>query len=468
MVKDLTVGLRGGLRARLLLLTVIFIMVIEVLVYVPSIAQFRNSYIEQRLIAAQIAALSLEEAPDNMVSPALQNELLNAAEIRAVIIIRGDSRQLILRQNMPSKLADRLVQAEMGGLDLVKKAFETLYRGGEGFVQIAGPSSSPRFQSVQIVMSEKPLYDRMITYSWQFLGSSLIIALFTGFLIYFSISYLLIAPLNRVTESMAAFRRKPEDSTRTLEPSERGDELGVVEQELSKLQSSLHTSLKEKTHLANLGTAISKINHDLRNILATAQLSSDRLTASTDPTVKALLPRLLGSIDRAISLCENTLKYGKAEERTPQKSNINLRELMEEVALSLGLDDQNEVQWNNNVGKNTPVFADPDHLFRIMVNLGRNAVRAMAEGGTLTISAEPQPNDTMLIRFEDTGPGVPDNVREKLFMPFVGGPGGGSGLGLAIVKELVDAHGGEVSLEKSDANGTCFCVCLPNESTGKN
>jgi signal transduction histidine kinase len=107
--------------------------------------------------------------------------------------------------------------------------------------------------------------------------------------------------------------------------------------------------------------------------------------------------------------------------------------------------------------------ADAAQLFRILLNVLRNAGEALAEkGGTISVSAMRDGNATH-IDIADNGTGIPEKIRERLFQPFAGTTrAGGSGLGLAIARDLARAHGGDVTLMKSDATGTQFRVTIPD------
>lgn len=452
-----------SLSARLLVLTILLVMVVEVLIYLPSIAQFRLEFLGQRLTAAQTAALALEEVPGQMVSEKLEQELLQSSGLMAVIVLRGDSRQLLLRSDMPPALDGRFDLQRITFSESVTQAFQTLRRKGEGYIQVRGPSTNTRFHFVEFVLNETALYQAMAAYSRNILASTIIISMATAGLIFLALHYWMVRPMRRIRDNMAAFREKPEDSRRTIEPGGRKDEIGMTERELAHLQSELRQSLKQKDHLANLGTAVSKISHDLRNILATAQLWTDRLRAIDNPEAAPFVPRLIGSIDRAIRLCEKSLKYGRADEAAAEKQWLELAALVDEVGQSLGLSGDTPIAWNNNINRDMQAYADAEQLFRILLNLGRNAVQAMGEAGGVTLEAEADGDGLLHILVNDSGPGLPEKVRETLFVPFIGSAGGGTGLGLAIARELVRAHGGEILLDRSDNSGTTFRVCLPND-----
>ncbi|MCH7806539.1 MAG: HAMP domain-containing histidine kinase [Proteobacteria bacterium] len=459
----------NSLSSQLLVLIILFVMMIEVLIYVPSLAEFRKDYLDRRLVMAQVAALSLEEVPGQAVSLMLEKELLSAAEIQAVIVIRDDSRQLILRGDMPSKLEAVYDLRNPTSWELVVDAFTVLGRGGTGSIQVEGKPVNTRHQSVLIVLREAPLFEAMVAFSKSILITSLVISLATAGLVFLSIMIFLVRPTKRITDNLTRFAAQPESEKNTLKVSGRRNEIGLLEDQISHMQREIQKALQQKKHLTNLGLAVSKINHDLRNILATARLSIDRLTSGkARENQEQVMARLLRSVDRAVRLGERTLKYGKAEEPPPDKRMFPLAGLVVEVRESLRDGAGGGPRWVVKIPKTLKVNADREQLFRVLLNLCGNAIEAMEGAGVLTITGKVDGKEH-LIRVKDTGPGIPKNLQESLFIPFGGSTkGSGYGLGLAIAQELVRAHNGEILLEKSDPTGSVFCICLPAKQPRKN
>jgi signal transduction histidine kinase len=233
---------------------------------------------------------------------------------------------------------------------------------------------------------------------------------------------------------------------------------------MQSMQQQLTGNLKQKERLAQLGGAVAKISHDLRNILTSAQLFADRLEDSADPVVNRSVPKLVGSISRAVALCESTLKFGKAEEASPSRRPTPLAALVAEVAEAEGLAEEGTVACLIEVPEDLTIIADGEQIYRVLSNLIRNArqaIEATSQPGTIEISAS-ESSKGWKIRVGDTGPGLPDKAREHLFEAFQGGARkGGIGLGLAIAAELIRGHGGKLSLLRSDAEGTEFQIDLP-------
>jgi signal transduction histidine kinase len=348
--------------------------------------------------------------------------------------------------------------------ELLLVSLDCMLQGSDRVVRV---QSVPRLGGgdyIDILIDEAPIREDLISYTERLFALSLMIALFTSGLVFASLYYLFVRPMQRVTQSMVSFQERPEDPGRIIVPSNRLDEIGQAERVLATMQRELRQALQQREHLAALGTAVAKIQHDLRNILATAQLASDRLANSQDPAVKLLAPRLMQSIDRAIALATNTLKYGRAAERAPQKEALLLLPIAEEAmhaALAAGT---GGVIWTNAFDATLKVDADGEQLLRILLNIGRNAVQAL-DGRTdasIRVDAQRQ-NNKVAIDIADNGPGVPEAVLPSLFEPFSRrGRSEGSGLGLAIARELARAHGGDVSVLKTGAEGTVFRLTLPD------
>ncbi|MDP6564601.1 MAG: HAMP domain-containing sensor histidine kinase [Alphaproteobacteria bacterium] len=451
------------MSARLLILTVFFVMVSEVLIYVPSIARFRQTFLEDRVVSAHLASLALKATPDNMVSKELELELLASAMVRGIVLKRREARTLMLTEEMPPEVDAAFDLRDATPYDLIRDAFAALWEG-ERTIRVIGGYPDGSEGSLEVVIDEDQLHAAMVTYSTNILQLSIVISLITAGLVYLALQFLLVLPMRRLTASMVDFRREPENTTTMIADSGRGDEIGTAQRELRHMQDGLRAALKQRAHLAALGTAVSKINHDLRNILATAQIVSDGLAGVEDPTVRRVAPRLMQTIDRAIDLCSQTMSFGRAEEAPPEPAPFPLGELVDEVADFVGLPGDGRITWSNRVDNGLNLNADREQIFRVLLNLGRNAMQAMPDGGEIRIEARPETN-AVAIEVSDTGGGLPEKAREHLFEPFTGSArAGGTGLGLAIARDLVVAHGGNLTLLRSDAEGTTFRIDLPDKT----
>jgi len=451
----------ASLSGRLLLLTVGFTMLSAVLIYLPAMSRFRISYLEARVELADQAALALLAAPNGMVSAELEDELLHNVGGKLVAMRRKESNALILsdRQELPmlGKPVDPSTQQWWEG---IMNAVMVLISPPNEYVRVLGPSPRDPHTRIEVVLPTAPMSQALRDFSWRVLWVALLISVITGSLVYVSLQLLLVRPIRRLISSIVGFHAAPEDARQIIRPTPRRDELGLAERELQMMQQDLRHALTQRTRLAQLGVAVSKISHDLRNMLAAAQLVSDRLAASDDPTVRQVAPRLVGSIDRAISLAAQTLHFGKAEERAPHACQLALRGFVDDVAAALGLPDGTGIRWHNVVPESLSLQADPDQLYRVMNNLIRNAIQAMPDGGDLRVAATATETD-VVIEVADSGGGLSEAARVHLFEPFRGGRSGGTGLGLAISRELIRGHGGDLELIRTGPLGTTFRIVLP-------
>ena len=143
------------------------------------------------------------------------------------------------------------------------------------------------------------------------------------------------------------------------------------------MQRDLVSMLHQKSRLAALGLAVSKINHDLRNLLASSQLLSDQLASVPDPRVQRFAPKLMRSLERAIAFCQSTLSYGRAQEAAPDRRMILIEPVVAEVRESAGLASDASITWISAIERGLTIDADPDQLFRVLLNLVRNAAQAL-------------------------------------------------------------------------------------------
>lgn len=441
-------------------MTIAFVMLSEVLIYAPSIGRFRLSFLEGRLAAGHLAILALEATDDKMVTKDLEQELLDHVNAYSVALTKPDTNiKLMLMVDKPGEIDAAFDLRKATFFGLIGDAFTSLWHTENRLLRVVGVSPKDPGTLVDIVLDEAPMRAAMLDYSQRILALSFGIAFFTAALVYLSLHWLMVRPMRRITSSMVSFRAAPEDVTISLPHSDRGDEIGIAQRELTSMQEGLRSALQQKTRLAALGTAVTKINHDLRNILATAVLVSDRLTGSEDPEVRRVTPTLLRAIDRAVNLCAQTLNFTREGPPVLDLSHFDLRDLVQDVGEELPEQVAGGSVWLNRLDVGTDVEADRDQLFRVLANLGHNAIQAGAT--EVSVSAR-RSGDRIVIMVKDNGPGLPPRAREKLFQPFEGSARvDGTGLGLAIARDLMRAHGGDIELEVSDADGTCFCLALP-------
>lgn len=455
-----------GLSGRLMLLAILFVLIAEILIYVPSVANFKNSWLNDRLAQARAAALVLERLPPDSLPRDLVDDLLKGMDASMIALRIEQSRRLLAIADMPPPVEIEIDLRTRQPLSEIMGAFDILLRGQNRTMRVIGPAPGGG-EFVEIIIHERRLRLAMLAYSWSILQLSLIISAIVAALLYLVLNMQIVRPVKALAGNMARFRDEPEDARNLLSPGRRQDEIGTLEHSIADMQQALRQQLRQREHLANLGLAVAKINHDLRNMLASAQLMADRLAATSDPNVQRFVPKMLDTLDRAIHFCQATLAYGKAQEQVPQISPVALLVLVHDVGEQLALSRASIPAFEVDIAPDLRVSADPHHLHRVLTNLLRNAKAALdaqtdAPAPRITVTAQLLEAE-VAIDIMDTGPGIPPRIRETLFRAFSGGGASGStGLGLSIAQELMRGMGGRMALmSENGARGTHFRLWLP-------
>jgi signal transduction histidine kinase len=458
-----------GLSTKVLALTVIFVMVGEILIFLPSIANFRIQWLKARVAQAEIAALAAEAAPGAILDETLRTEILKGAGVTAVSLMRDNRKQLMPRADDRDMVEETFDLRGEFRVDTLPEALSALFRPGDRLIGIVDDPPNMSGDLIEVALHERPLIDAMRKYGLNILVLSLVLSAIVAGMIYAALNRLLVRPMQNFSANMTAFAADPENASRIISPSGRSDELGIAEHALRDMQSELQHLLQQKSRLAALGLAVSKVSHDLRNMLTSAQLISDRLTEVRDPNVQRFAPKLIGSLDRAINFLNQTLQYGQAKEPPPKRQNIPLEPVVRDVLETFALAGLPRLELKLLVAPSVTVDADREHLTRILTNLVRNCVQAF------DVASEPRPSPRVEVRawregsvtaieIADNGPGIPESVREKLFEAFQSAARpGGTGLGLAISAELVQAHAGTIAVKSTGPDGTVFLLTLPDQ-----
>lgn len=450
---------RHSLSVRLFWLTILVILLVELVVFIPSAGAFRTAWLEERAQAARIASLAIEAAPMRDVSMELSDALAETAEIRALAEIDDGIRFQILPPSEPIRPPVVAVDLRSETLvDSMWRAVATLFAGRDRTLMIVDVGAREG-RVIEVLVPEAPLVADLRGFAVRILLISLLISLSAGALVFAGLFATVVRPMRRVTRSVEQFRDDPGSWSTRLPETSRRDEIGRAQNALSDMERAVSESFRQRERLAQLGEAVARINHDLRGSLAAAQLVSEGLARSLDERVQRAAPRLERALTRAINLATQTLQYGKPRAAEAHLQPCDLHAIMEEAAEE-ALVGQEAVGWHNRVPEGHMAEADPDHLHRIAANLIRNAAQAMPEGGKVEVRSEGR-----ALVFSDTGPGLPGEIAATLFTPFTSrGKRGGTGLGLAIARDLARAMGGELSLRSTGAAGTSFTLRLPVEA----
>ncbi len=453
----------NSLSGRFLILTVVFVMLAEILIFVPSIARFREDYLLSRLERAQIASLVL--LANDMIDEKLEAERLENAEVLNVVLLRNQVRQLILSSPMPALVDATYDLRAAPAWALISDALKTLFMRDDQVIRVIGAPVREGGLQIEITMPTGPLRAAMVDYGLRILALSAVISGFTALLLFLAVRRFLVKPIKGVVAAMSSYATAPEDARRIIEPSAGVRELREAEEALQSMQTQLTGALRQKDRLAQLGGAVAKVSHDLRNILTTAQLFTDRLGSSDDPTVRRMAPKLVNSITRAVNLCESTLAFGKASEPPPALTRVALAPIVNDVVDGERLASGDyDISFAEDVPAGMLIRADGEQLHRVLSNLIRNArqaITASGKPGEIFIHAV-ETESAWRLSVRDTGPGLPPKAREHLFTAFQGGTRkGGTGLGLTIAAELIRGHGGRLELVETDGAGTEFALVLP-------
>ncbi|TAL80724.1 MAG: HAMP domain-containing histidine kinase [Beijerinckiaceae bacterium] len=460
---------RFGLATRVLLLVVAFVMATEIMVYLPIIANYRDNWLRRRLSAAYTATLVLEAAPHNMIPEALSRRLLDNVKARIIVLKARRTRRILASATLPQQVDEFYDLQHATFFESLASTFRTYTAKHNRVITILGAAPTPG-DAIEVTMDEAPLTRALHHFAWHVLRVSLAIAVIVASLAVLSIHLMVLRPMRRLTTNLVEFGADPENAARIIVPSGHRHEIGCAERALATMQETLVRELNQKKHLAALGLAVAKINHDMRNMLGSAQLLSDRLANVTDPLAQRIAPKLVATLDRAIRFCQTTLTYGRAVDEMPKHQRVELRSLVAESADTAALSGSEGVTFINDVTKGFEVWADREQMFRVVTNLIRNGFEALvragpAPGQTAQVRATARHEDgAAVIEISDTGPGVPAMVRAQLFTPFSSSSRpGGSGLGLSIAADLVRAHGGAIELisDDEDATGATFRISLP-------
>jgi signal transduction histidine kinase len=468
--------IRFGLATRVLLLNTAFVIAAAAIIYFPAIATYRDHWLRNRLSAAHTAALVLDAAPEGMISPELSRELLDSVGARIIVLSKHGTKQILAASDLPQSVDQVYDLRETEFVHLAETLGTLMARPGR-VITIIG--EAPRGgESIAVTMDEAPLTKALRAYSLRLFAVTVFMSIVVANLATIAIHMMVLRPVRRLTNNLIEFGANLENpSARIIVPSGGNQEIAQAEEELANMQTALVRELNEKQHLAALGLAVAKISHDMRNMLTSAQLLSDRLTnVVIDPVAQRLVPKLIATIDRAIRFCEATLAYGSDVDDPPRPAAFSLRALAGEVMETVQLEAAHDIEFVNATGAGFEITADREQMFRVLMNLVRNAAQALEGtspelGGMKQIVIKAWREDEMaVIEVADTGPGVPQAQRARLFTPFGSGRSGGSGLGLVIAADLVRGHGGAIRLVQDgdkDSRGAVFQITLPQAASGR-
>jgi PAS domain S-box-containing protein len=223
--------------------------------------------------------------------------------------------------------------------------------------------------------------------------------------------------------------------------------------------------LKDAEQLAAIGATAGMVGHDIRNplqaITSDVYLAKTDLVSVPDSNEKQNVQESLIEIERNVSYINKIVAdlQDFARPLTPKIEEINLKQIIRSVLSNINFPEN--VTVHHSISKNFPrIKVDQSYIQRILTNLSNNAIQAMPDGGKLTINAI-QKGQKAIITVEDTGTGISENVKSKIFTPLITTKSKGQGFGLSVVKRFTEAMAGTVSFESEVGKGTKFKIELP-------
>jgi len=278
----------------------------------------------------------------------------------------------------------------------------------------------------------------------------------------------LLGPLERVTQRAKAVAR----GDLTPQPTERtDDEIGELATAFERMVGSVAKAQNRAVaneRLAAIGKMAAHVTHEIRNPLSSIGLNIELLEenlaeAGVGGESKTLLTAITREVQRLEHLSEEYLRVARLPQPRMESEDIaaKVQEIaafakleMDRANIKLAVDIEDEVP---------PALFDEGQIRQAILNVLRNAREAMSStdgGGTITIYVRAE-GMSVVIGVDDEGSGIPDDVRSRIFDPFFSTKGEGTGLGLAITRQIVEAHGGSISVEKREPGGTSFRLLLP-------
>ncbi len=457
------------LSGKLLLMTIGFVMLAELVIFIPSATTFRQDWLSDRAQQAGLLAQALTGVPDYEASEILTQQFMNDTDVVMMSAKRDGMSEFMLGQPPESSDIEVIDLREKRRLPLFRDALRAFFGNADGNLRVMTASPVAGQDALELIIPKEELQWAMRDYAKRIAVLSLAIALITGLLIYLAMLFMIIRPIEKLASGLADFRENPEMRRSNLPPSSRKDEIGQLQREFYDMKQGVRASFKQRERLATLGMAVAKINHDLRNVLASASLISDRLAGDQDDRISKMGKRLTRAVDRGIKLTSEVLNFSLSGQDEANLEVVRISLLVGEAAgdtLGGFGSGPRRIGFTNKIPSEMIVTADKDHTYRIFHNLFRNAAQAMAKMReddalrNLTVEAIPA-GDHISILVKDTGPGLPDKAKDNLFKAFASASGRGStGLGLTISQDLAREQGGDIVLESTSPEGTVFAVSL--------
>ncbi len=457
---------RRSLTASLLWLTLALVLLTEAAVFVPYIVRERRTWLYAEATKAHMAGLALSAAQGGAINGTTRMDLLRLARAEVIEVIEPGRDPMVLRSDHAAAPVATFDLRREDALDSLQRSFAALFDGEDRPILLIAVSPLRPDVEVRVVFHEAALSRALGNAARNYAPPALLVAIATGALLYVLLLVVLVRPMQRIIESIAAFRMDPEHS-RMLDPARvamlPNTEIALAGRELAALQQELRATLARNERLTQIGGSMAKISHDVRNLLSPAMLAAERLHEHPDPLARRYGDMVARAVERVMEVIGRMLDFARDGQAPSSLAVVKLGPLVNEAFDGSA---ERGCTLVNMIDENAVVAADSPQLFRVLSNLARNATEAGAR--TVTVRPVAARPGSIAWEFADDGPGLPEQVRASLFRAFAGSSKpGGSGLGLAIARDLMRAQGGDISLVRTGPEGTVFRLVLsaPQEET---
>lgn len=318
-----------------------------------------------------------------------------------------------------------------------------------------------------ISAAEKAYIRSLVASSRRVLVSSIAFLVVVGLIVGQLLSRMVVSPLKQLEDSIQKIIDGKFD-TLTIESSDR--EIISLSNAFSRMLKELELRqmrfIMQSEKLACLGTMVSGVAHQLNNpisnIFSSCQILHEELEYPDVSYKRELMQQIEKEVDRAKAMVHSLLEFSRKKEF--KSKPIPLRELVEDTIRLVQGDIPSKVDVRVDVPEDCWITADRQRIEQVILNLIKNAIDAMPEGGTISISAEEDSGSRVVnLRVHDTGIGMDADTARRIFDPFftTKEDGKGSGLGLYVAREIIEEHEGSIKVLSVEGEGTTFLITLP-------
>ena len=254
-----------GLAGRVLAVTLTFVLLAMGLFYVTRLSSYRENWLHAKIASAQTAIEAFDAAGPVPPTEDLSRRILNSVGVKSITVLTPAGRRELALPDATPATAEVIVADDISYVEGVAATFRTLFRAPGTIVKV-GSSAPPDEAAIELTFDETPLIEALWRVSRNFLNISLTIAAVVTCVLLAALWSMVLRPVRRLTSNIIAFGESPQDASRVIAPTGRRNEIGRAETALAVMQRSLAHELAQRKRLAELGMAVARINHDLRNI----------------------------------------------------------------------------------------------------------------------------------------------------------------------------------------------------------